>query len=102
MAGTFNMSYLTDLDLKFPELSHTAEIYAKCCFTDTLLNYDLIVGRDILHELDIVFNFENKTVTWHEVSIPMILPNCTTTEEVFVIKEQSCPVKQATKRIKQI
>ena len=68
--------------------------------TNKLLNYDLILGRDILHELGIIFNLENKTITWQEVSISMKPPNCTA-KEFFVIKE-SCPVRNATKKKKQI
>ena len=47
-----------------------------------------------------IFNFENKTITWQEVSISMKPPNCTT-KEFFVIKE-SRPVRNVTKRIKLI
>ena len=86
MAGTFNTSFVTEMILKLPELNHSAEIYAKCHLTDKLLNYDLILGRDILHELGIIFNFENKTITWQGVSISMKPPNCTA-KEFFVIKE---------------
>ena len=67
---------------------------------DKLLNYNVHLGEDILHELGIVFNSENKTVTWQEVSILIKPPDCTA-KEFFVIKE-SYPVKQATKRIKHI
>ena len=68
--------------------------------TDKLLNYDLILGSNILHELGIIFNFENKTIIWQEVSISMKPPNFTA-KEFFAIKE-SCPVRNTTKRIKQI
>ena len=67
---------------------------------DKLLNYDLILSRDILHKLGIIFNFENKTITWQEVSISVKPPNCAA-KEFFVIKE-SCPIRNATKRIKLI
>ena len=62
MAGTFNTTLVTDIILKHPELNHSAEIYAKCHLTDKLLNFNLILGRDILHKLGITFNFENKTI----------------------------------------
>ena len=64
-----------------------------------LLNYNLIPGRDIPHELGIILNFKNKTLTCQEVSISMNTLNCTA-KEFFVIKE-SRPVRNATKRIKQ-
>ena len=76
MAGTFNTTSVTEMILKLPELKHSAVVYAKCHSTDKLLNYDLILGRDILHELGIIFNFQNKLIMWKEVSISMKPPNC--------------------------
>ena len=96
MAGTFNTTFVTEIILKLSELNHSAEIYAKCHLTDKLLNYDLILGRDILHELGIIFNFKNKTITWQEVSISMKSPNYTA-KEFFVIKE-SRPVRIASNK----
>ena len=67
MTGTFNTTVVTEMILKLLEWNHSVEIYAKCHLTDKLLNYNLILGRDILHELGITFIFENKTITWQEV-----------------------------------
>ena len=95
MAGTFNMTFVTEVILKVP-----AEIYAKYNLTNILLNYNLILGRDILQELGIISNYENKTINWQEVSISMTPPICTA-KKTFVIKE-SRPIQNASKRIKQI
>ena len=65
-----------------------------------LSNYNLILGRDILHKLGIIFNFKNKTFTWQEVSISMKPPTYTE-KEFFAIKVKSL-VRIASKRIKQI
>ena len=100
MKGTFNTTFVTEIILQLPELNHSAKIYAKCHSMDKLLNYNLILGKDILHKLGIIINFESKTITWQEVSISMKQPNCTA-KEFFIIKE-SHPVRIATKRIKQI
>ena len=100
MAGMFNTNFVIEIILKLLKLNHCMEIYAKCHLTYKLLNYDSILGRDRLHELGIIFNFENKTITWQEVSISMKPSNCTA-KEFFVIKE-CCTVRVATKRIKQI
>ena len=64
MAGTFNTSYVTNLNLRLLELNHTAEFNVNCKLTKELLYYDIILGRYILHELGIIYNFQNKTVTW--------------------------------------
>ena len=100
MAGTFNTTLETKIMLKLLKLNHSAETYAKYHLTNKSLNYDLILVSDILHELGIIFNFENKTITWQEVSISMKPPKCMA-KEFFVIKG-SCSVRIAIKRIKQI
>ena len=64
MAGTFYTTFVTEIILNFLEFNHSAKIYAKCQLTDKLLNYDLTLGRDILHEFGIIFKFEKKTITW--------------------------------------
>ena len=88
MAGTFNTNFVTEIILKLQELKHSTEIYPKCHLTDKILNYDLILGRDTIHKLEIIFNFENKTIAWQEVSISMKPPN-SIAKEFFVIKEVS-------------
>ena len=55
MAGIFNTYLLVELKLKLPESNHSAKIYAKCNLTDDELNYNLILGSDILHELAMIF-----------------------------------------------
>ena len=100
MAGTSYTTFVRERIFKLPELNHSADLYAKCHLTDKLLSYNLILGRNILHKLGIIFNFENKIITWQEASISTNLPNCTV-KEFFVIIE-SRPVRNATKRIKQI
>ena len=99
-AGTFNTTFVTKIILKLPELNHSAELNAKCHLSYNLLNYDLILDRDILHELGVIFIFLNKTISWQEVSISMIPPNCAA-KEFFVIKE-SQPFQNTTKQMKQI
>ena len=91
MVWTFNTTFVTEIILNFPESNHSADIYA----TNKLLDHDLILGRDILHKLGIIFKFENKTITWQDVL--MKPPNCTA-NNFFVIKE-SCPIQNTTKRI---
>ena len=92
----FNFTFVTEIILKLPELNHSSEIYSKCFLTDKLFNYNLSLVRNILHKLGIIFNFENKTITWQEVSISMKTPNCTA-KKFFVIKE-SRPVRIVTKK----
>ena len=97
MAGTCNATLVTELISKLPELNRPMEIYAKCYLRNEVLNKDFILGRDILHELGIIFNIEKKTSAWQEVSISMKPPKYWA-KEFFVIK-QNLPVRNATKRI---
>ena len=54
-------------------------------------------GRDMINKLGIIFNFDNKTSTWQEVSISMISPNCAAKE--FIVMKESRPVRNASKNI---
>ena len=60
MAGTFYTTFATEIILKLPKLNHSTKIYAKCHLTDKLLNYILILGRDILHKLGIISTLKIK------------------------------------------
>ena len=100
MTGTINTSFVTEIILKLLELNHYKEIYAKNYLTDNFSNCNLFMDKDILHKLVIIFNFENKTITWQEVWISM-KPLNGSAKEFFVIKE-SQPVQNTSKRIKEI
>ena len=60
MAEAFNTTLVKELKLILPELNHKAQIYAKYHLTDKLLSHDLTLGREILHDSGIIFNFKNK------------------------------------------
>ena len=76
------------------------ELKSKYHVTSTSLNYDVIQGRDILYELDVIINLSNITITWQEVSILIKPPNCMANE--FFVSNESHPLKTLTKRSKQI
>ena len=63
MARIFDITFITEIILKISELNHSTDICTKYHLTNTLLSYNLILGRDILHELGIIFHFGNKTIT---------------------------------------
>ena len=100
MVGTLNTTFMTELKLKLPGLNHLAEIATKCHLTKKILNYDLILGKDILHELEIVFDGDSKPIFQQDVSLSMKPPNCTA-KESFVIKE-SCKSRFTTKTMEKI
>ena len=49
------------LEYKLLELNQITEVVTKFHLKDT---HNLILGRDILHKLGIILNFENITITW--------------------------------------
>ena len=69
----------------------TGRYFEKYHLTDKLLYYDLVAGRDILHKLGIIFNFENDTITWQEVSISMKPPYCTAKKILCNQRKSSSP-----------
>jgi hypothetical protein len=60
----------------------------------------VIVGREILKELDILMSFKNETIEWDDVIIPM-KPDTAKIEEHFHIAD-SFQNDDASKRIKRI
>jgi len=55
-----------------PELSEVKIIEWKMhVMHSPSMNYDLIIGHDMLEDLGIILNFKTKNITWEEVSVPM-------------------------------
>ena len=86
-AGNFSTHGKCRVKLKFPEFNPTAEITHTVHVTKTLGNYDLILGRDLLHELEVDISFSSKTVTWNNVAIDM-KPTMCTREDAFHVAEE--------------
>ena len=66
---------IIELELEVMVFNHTAEIVTNMTL-QIILSYNLILGRDIIHELGLIFYFENNTINWQEVSIPMKPSDC--------------------------
>jgi len=55
-----------------PELSETKLIKWNMHIVNSkAMNYDIIIGRDMLEELGIIIDFKSKQITWDEISVPM-------------------------------
>jgi hypothetical protein len=63
--------------------------------------YDMIIGRDILQGLGINFNFQDLTIEWDGVSIPMRDTANMSSSDLFYIHEPDA-VAEATERVKNI
>ena len=56
-AGNFSTHGKCRVKLEFPEFNPMAEITQTIHVTKTLGNYDLIIGQDLLHELEVDISF---------------------------------------------
>ena len=73
LAGTLTSTLEVDLtDVLFPEFfKHrrlskiTARVFTAPC------QYDMIIGRDVLHEIGLVLDFKNHKMSWDECHVPM-------------------------------
>jgi hypothetical protein len=68
--------------------------------TDTLVGYDMIIGRDILEDLGVVIDFNQKVSIWGHRECPFKSTDATAETSYFV--EEPEAVQHATDRIKKI
>ena len=80
--------------LEFNEMTNTVHA------TKTLGNYDLIIGRDLLHKLGVDISFSTKTMSWNNVTIDIKPPTCTHKDTFHV--EEELFVSDETDRIAKI
>ena len=71
MAGPVNTSDTVKALFVLPEFHPQRVIEWKFNVTNMTMNYDMILGRDILDELGFQIDFGSRTITWDEVSVPM-------------------------------
>ena len=62
MAGTFKTQSKTSLDFSLPELNPTAVINTTVHITEDMSNYDMKIGRVLLHKLGLILNFKDQIV----------------------------------------
>ena len=67
---------------------------------NTPMNYDMIIGRDLMSELGVSLDFFHQKVKWQEAEIPMKLPDCTINSDFFVQDNEL--LNSESDRIKQI
>lgn len=99
-AGTFNTNYAVQTQFSLPELHEGRLINWDMHVSDTLSDYDIIVGRDMLAELGIDLLFSSRSVVWDDVSIPFKPRDATMDTDYYVADSSSAA--EATERIKQI
>ena len=88
------------VQFKMPEFHDAAVVKYKMHVSETESDHDIIVGRDLLQQLEIDIKFSTNAVTWKDVLIPMKTQGAT--EEVEQHVQDIGHVKEATERIKGI
>ena len=96
-AGTFYTITMDKSKLKLPEYNQTMEISVESHLTDKSLNYDLILGRDILHKLGIIFNPKNNLIRSFNLNETTKLYG-----KCFLHNQRKTAIRKATKRTEQI
>ena len=86
-AGNFSTYQKCCTKITFAKFNPTAEITNTVHVTKTLSNYNIIIGRDLLHELGINIKFSTKIVRWNDVKINIKKPTCTK-EDLFNMEEE--------------
>jgi predicted aspartyl protease len=99
-AGVISTSKTAKANFTMPELDHTMVIQWDFHLAKHLASYDMIIGRDLLQDLGIKMDFDDMTVNYQHVSIPM-KPKDGTYEDSFFIQE-SISVQETTERVQQI
>ena len=70
-AGTLITNQKVKLQFVIPELHDKRTIQWEATVTKNPVNYDMIIGLDLLTELGIQLSFEDQTITWDDSTIPM-------------------------------
>ena len=98
--GTAITSEKAVIQFNLPEFYEKTIIQKDVHVFFTEMNYDMIIGRDLMSELGISLNFFHQKVRWQEAEIPMKLPNCTLNSDFYV--QDNSLLDAETDRIKQI
>ena len=85
------------LQLKLPEFSKTTFINYKFHVFESDIEYDMIIGQDLMRQSGIKIDFETDEIQWRDLSVPMKPINCT--NESFFAQDSELS-KEAVERIK--
>ena len=100
MAGNFSSSGKCNVHFKMAEFNPTATISHRDHVTDTLGQYVMIIGRELMHTLGIDLHFSTASMHWRDVEVSMKGSTCAK-EETFHIKEELF-VSEETNQISKI
>lgn len=102
ISGNFSTKFKTAVKFKLPSLHESRTIETEMHIAPHISNYDMIIGRDLLHELGLMLNFSEQTVIWDHAVAPMKYSTNKNTQAVVTLNSESKPVLEATDRMKKI
>ena len=101
LAGSVSTATVAKVQFKLPEFFEDRAVEYNVHLTETLKNYDMIIGRDLLSKLGIDINFSNSTCSWDDSVIPMKPLETQQSTSSYAIEESGI-LKEATRRLKKI
>ena len=99
-AGAVETNQKVKVQFTLPEFYETTIIQHEMHVFKTKLNYDMIIGRDLLHTLGINLNFQELEISWNDASIPMKPTDCSFNNDFY--PQDSERVIESTERIQSI
>ena len=86
--------------MTLPELHKRHVVHWKMHVTENKLNYDMIMGRDLLAELGIDLLYSKNIIEWDHKTVPFREHNASADTEYYQLDQ--APIDDATERIKSI
>ena len=86
-AGTFSTHAKAKIQFSLNELFEKRLVEHVAHAAKDLSNYDMIIGRHLLHELGIDIKFSTKTIEWDGVSIPLRSIDATKEDSICQIED---------------
>jgi hypothetical protein len=99
-AGQLSTSKKVRAQFTIPELHDNKLLNWNVHVTDNLGSYDMIIGRDIIQDLQFEISYKDNILIWDDASVPLRSRDATEAE-AYHIKEPDS-VQEATSRIKRI
>ena len=104
--GVYKTSKYGTIKFKLPEFSNSKEITWNMDIGDLgVLEYDMIIGRDLMKSLGLIIDFKHEVLRWDDVTIPMNrtkIINKKEFNEIFQLATEPRTVQKATERVTKI
>ena len=104
--GVYKTSKHGTIKFKLPEFSNSKESTWNIDIGDLgVLEYDMIIGRDLMKSLGLIIDFNHEVLCWDDVTIPMNrtkINNRKEFNENFQLATEPRTVQKATERVTKI